>query len=531
VTPALRPRRGSPRPAARGLLASLAAALAAWQGWAADPAPTPAPAAPPAFSGALAAATYCTRCHALPDPALLDRHTWEHELKPRMRVMVGLEPPTAEAGFKDVPLLLAGHAFPSNTVVPEAAFNAAFDHFIKLAPESTRSLQDQSGIRVGLRQFQTVRLPDRHDPPLTSLIRIDASRRRILLGDAGFQGYNVLNAQLGIEEGVKLGNIPTGFASTPDADWFACIGHFFPREEPRGQVLRLTRRPGQDYERKVIVEGLPRTTDLRLADLNGDGRLDFALCAYGNFIGRFSWFEQQDGDRFVEHVLLDQPGALRSEVVDFDRDGKLDLVVLVAQATESLFLYRGDGRGGFTKQTLFQRPPSWGHSGFQLADFDGDGRLDVLVTNGDNADFTTSPPRAHHGLRIYLHRPDNSLAEAWFSPMNGAYQSVVRDFDGDGDLDLAACSFFPDYQAAPRESFIYYENTGGQGRFQYARSTFPECTHGRWLTLDAGDFDGDGDEDLVLGSMIQMPTKVPEFLSQQWAKNGPSLILLRNTLK
>jgi len=40
--------------------------------------------------------------------------------------------------------------------------------------------------------------------------------------------------------------------------------------------------------------------------------------------------------------------------------------------------------------------------------------------------------------------------------------------------------------------------------------------------------DGDGDLDIVLGSYIRGPTKVPEFMSQSWEKQGPSLIILKN---
>lgn len=86
--------------------------------------------------------------------------------------------------------------------------------------------------------------------------------------------------------------------------------------------------------------------------------------------------------------------------------------------------------------------------------------------------------------------------------------------------------FFPDYDAAPRESFIYFQNQGG---LQFKPFTFRECIAGRWLTMDAGDIDGDGDEDIVLGSMTGVPTPVPEFLKELWQKNGPSLIVLRNT--
>ena len=202
--------------------------------------------------------------------------------------------------------------------------------------------------------------------------------------------------------------------------------------------------------------------------------------------------------------------------------------VLVAQWTESLLVFEGDGKGGFTRRTMFQKPPSWGHSGLELADVNGDGWLDAIVCNGDNADFPTSPPRPHHGVRVYLNRSGIRLEEAWFGPMNGAYRVVARDFDLDGDMDIAATSFFPDYERSPREGFLLFENTGGRDRMEFRMSTFRQSVAGRWLTMDAGDVDGDGDEDIVLGSLVRMPTAVPTALKEQWEKQGPSLVLLRN---
>ena len=54
---------------------------------------------------------------------------------------------------------------------------------------------------------------------------------------------------------------------------------------------------------------------------------------------------------------------------------------------------------------------------------------------------------------------------------------------------------------------------------------------GRWISLEAGDLDGDGDDDLVLGSLIDMPTSVPDQLKGLWREKGPSVLILRNQTK
>ena len=112
--------------------------------------------------------------------------------------------------------------------------------------------------------------------------------------------------------------------------------------------------------------------------------------------------------------------------------------------------------------------------------------------------------------------------------MSGAYRAVSEDFDGDGDRDIAAVSYFPDYKSSPRESFVYLEN---QGDYKFKPSTIKECIAGRWITLEAGDIDGDGDKDIVLGAVKIGPRDVPPFLAEAWNRSGLTVLILENTFK
>ncbi|HKS37458.1 MAG TPA: FG-GAP-like repeat-containing protein [Verrucomicrobiae bacterium] len=476
-------------------------------------------------TGRVAAQSYCQTCHAVPDPETLDRKTWRDELFPKMRYFTGLTPPNTNLS-QDLDILLAGNVLPKAPLMSEKTWDAIVDHYVSAAPENLVSTQDQETITVGLKHFTAVPARFRRSPPHTTLVRILPTMRMLMMGDAQSQGVDFLDPNGALISSVELGNIPVGMTETGEAFYFPAIGHFFPREEPRGQLLALA-RTATGLRRETILSNLPRTTDVQFADLTGDGREDFTLCMYGNFIGRFSWFETTATGR-KEHVLLDKPGAIRCAVHDFNGDGNRDLVVLVAQAEESVLIYINDGRGRFTKHRVFQRQPSWGHSGLELADFDGDGQMDLLVTNGDNGDFSTAPTKPYHGIRIYRNKGNLQFEESWFFHLNGAYQALARDFDQDGDLDIAAISFFPDYEKSPRESFVYLENEGG---LRFTASTFRECISGRWLTMDAGDLDGDGDDDLALGSLVKMPSPVPDFLKKVWYESGPSVMILQNNLR
>ena len=93
----------------------------------------------------------------------------------------------------------------------------------------------------------------------------------------------------------------------------------------------------------------------------------------------------------------------------------------------------------------------------------------------------------------------NNFSQKYFYPIHGCFKAIARDFDKDGDLDIATISFFPDARNQPTEGFVYLENKTG---YQFEASSIKEFAEGRWLTMDAGDINGDGYDDIVIGSLV-----------------------------
>jgi hypothetical protein len=375
-----------------------------------------------------------------------------------------------------------------------------------------------------LKNFE-VDIPEyRFQVPLTTLIRIDPARKGFFLGDAGTRTLNFLNERGVMKFSVPLDSPPVHLVFKGDDAYATLIGSVTPSDEPQGKVVRLEKRGATLEAKTELAADLTRPTDAEFADLNGDGKDDFVVCGFGNYVGRFSWFENIGNGKYREHVLFDRPGAVKACIHDFNNDGRPDIVVMMAQAREGLYLFTNQGRGSFSVTPVVEQHPAFGNSHLELVDFNRDGFMDLLATNGDNGEYA-SPLKNYHGIRLYLNDGKNHFHEAFFFPLNGAYKAMAADFDADGDLDIAAISFFPDYDQHAEESFVYLEN---KGHLEFTASSFPDSQTGRWLTMDVGDLDGDGRPDIVLGSFIRGPNKVPSRFSSYWETMGSSFLILRN---
>jgi len=464
---------------------------------------------------------YCASCHLFPEPALLDKATWEKGALPEMAPWLGLGKPKLERR-RDGTTITEADVFPSAPILSQEDWDAIRDYYKATAPAEPLPQAKRPAIHTNLTQFKIKRLPYERDVPMTTLVKIDS--KHLYVGDAMTHTLEALSPAGEREFAVEFDSAPISLRVRNSEIDLTLVGRLFPSDDTKGKLLKL--RPKEDMRISKVLGQLRRPTDAAFADLNGDGREDFVLCQFGNRVGRFSWFENKPDGTFEEHVLIDRAGAIRAQVYDANGDGLPDLFVLMGQAREGVYLFLNRGKGAFEQTTLVEQHPAFGYSYFELVDFNQDGHIDLLTVNGDNGEYP-SQPKNYHGVRIYLNDGHNHFFEKWFFPLNGAYKAVARDFDGDGDLDIAAISFFPDYRKSPEESFVYLEN---KGNWQFEASSFPECTAGRWITMDAGDLDGDGDIDIVLGSLVLGPTStfIPPALEAPWKTNRLPILMLEN---
>ncbi len=473
----------------------------------------------------------CSTCHLYPEPDIADRFTWANEILPRMNEWLGYGTVnwTNEPGGDQV---VASGKVPTSPVISFIDYKIIHSYFLGASPLKAKPQPPKPEVQIGLRHFKVRQSNYRYGQPLTTLVKIDEKEHLIFVGDGQTKKLGLVRADGTVAASLEMPNPIVHLLQRPEGYYASMIGSIFPSDRAEGQVVRL-QGPGQGAQNstdvtKVMLTGLRRPVETVVADLNQDGREDLVVATYGNILGRFSWYEQKPDGAYEEHILLDRPGAVGVKVHDFDGDGRPDIVVAMAQAQEGISLFLNRGNGKFEEKIITQQHPAWGTSHMELVDFNQDGKPDLLVTNGDNGDTAmfSNCLKPYHGVRLYQNDGNGKFHEAWFYPMYGAYRAIARDFDLDGDIDVAAISFFPDYLGSFKECFTYLENVGN-GKFK--ASTFTESIAGRWITMDVGDLDGDGDPDIVLGAFNRSFADIPELLGKTWEERGPSIMILENT--
>lgn len=474
------------------------------------------------------AAKHCATCHSLPDPSWLDADSWEEGVLPNMGPRLGVFHHT----FKTYPSgrrdrYLDSNFYPHQPLLTATDWQNIINYYTATSPDSLPGQNRKMPIKMGLPLFTT------HLPALaylkaaTSFVKIApaAFSGSLVISDAVKQKTFFLNQQLQVTDSFSNSG-PIVHMEFLEDELVACnIGVLNPNNGKfgKGEILSKDATGNIGEEPVSLFEGLQRPVQLTAADLNKDGKTDYLVCEFGFLTGALSWMENRGGT-YTRHILRPLPGAIKGYIQDYNRDGLPDIWVLFAQGEEGVFLYTNKGGGKFDEQKILSFPSVNGSSYFELADFNRDGYPDIVYTCGDNADY--SPVlKPYHGVYLFINDKENHFEQKFFFPINGCYKAMARDYDNDGDLDIATIAFFADYARQPEESFVYLKNNG---RFIFQPYTVPEVTVGRWLTMDAGDMDGDGRIDIVLGNFSIGPSMIKS--SVDWSK-GPPFILLKNTGK
>lgn len=226
-------------------------------------------------------------------------------------------------------------------------------------------------------------------------------------------------------------------------------------------------------------------------DYDGDGDLDLVVTGRdANQIKMTTIYENDTSETFRFTAVGADLGGVwvgSSDWGDFDRDGDLDLVVTGEGGDKTATIYRNEGDGTFTAigaglTGVDQSSSEWG-------DYDGDGDLDLVITGQDES--------AHLVEKTTIYENKGS---GMFTPIGARLTGVHRgssdwgDHDQDGDLDLVVTGT----DANGNSTATIYRNDGGDVFTPIgADLTGVDRSSSAW-----GDFDGDGDLDLIIAGQI-----------------------------
>jgi hypothetical protein len=294
-----------------------------------------------------------------------------------------------------------------------------------------------------------------------------------------------------------MGAAPTSWRTTPDMRPLAAFLAAIPLSLGLSSALLAQ---GQNFalleeSRLPTDTSLPgtSTTDVDLVDVDGDGDLDiFKAEGTDSLAVRPNRLLINDGTGyFADETAVRLPAAAanstKADFGDVDGDGDLDAIIANVGAEQLLL---NDGHGVFADASAQLPPPVPIFENIsadaRFADVDGDGDLDILVSNEN-----PFPGGLGAQNRLWINDGSATFSDETLARLPAAIDQTAAmlpgDVDQDGDLDVVVLNRGQEKVLVNDGAGVFSDQT--TGRFPVTADT----TRGGALA----DLDGDGDVDLV----------------------------------
>lgn len=232
------------------------------------------------------------------------------------------------------------------------------------------------------------------------------------------------------------------------------------------------------------------TLSMVSADFDGDGRPDIALASSN--ATKLSILRNNSSTNNIEFgTSIDfSVAGIANEInaADFDGDGKIDIVAFNNTGSMSILLNRSNLIGDISFASRTDFPIGNAPKSSSIADFDNDGKLDIALIYLDSNNTSV--------FRNLTASPGNVL----FGPASNVTQLILTrsvasgDFDGDSKVDLVVTSSI--------SKFRILRNTSNGTSISFAPFIdFDLISSGGYATR-ISDFDGDGRRDVLVASDV-----------------------------
>jgi hypothetical protein len=247
------------------------------------------------------------------------------------------------------------------------------------------------------------------------------------------------------------------------------------------------------------------SADLVVSDLDGDGHADLFVGSSGdglygpsiNSQGQTQFLLGRGDGTFASPPAYEN--AMQT-VADFDRDGKLDMLAFDTDDDHmgGVRVLKGDGLGFFAPGpfTALGFGSAGTHAPFVAADFNGDDKLDLVALEHRDTSSVYVHTRLGNGDATFqASGPDQQVPfDVQTTSAGLAAQPAVADFDGNGTLDLVLIGLASGHGA------LYLLPGNGDGTFGTPQTIDATLAYNGYAAsrVVASDLDGDGKPDLVV---------------------------------
>lgn len=229
---------------------------------------------------------------------------------------------------------------------------------------------------------------------------------------------------------------------------------------------------------------------LAVGDIDGDGRPDIATINNGGNLVYVVKNNSSSGSLSFASAISKSVanGPAGAAIADIDGDGKNDLLVSCYNGGQ-LSIFRNIGSAGSITTGSFDTRQDFatgvGAYNIYVGDVDGDGKRDVLVSNNNGAKIGVFRNASTSGTISLATRVD-------LTATTGAAGMGMGDINGDGKPDIAVANY------AGNAVSVFLNTSSGIGNVSFAtRRDFAAGTNPNFVTVD--DLDGDGLPDLAYG--------------------------------